>query len=220
MIKKTQKILVVDDEPDVTSYCQSYFGKRGYLVNTTASGNDALVMIKTLKPDLVILDRKIADMSGDDVLRAVREFDQETKIIILTGYSLNSEKEEEEFYRLGISAYVEKPVVLHKLEKVVESIVGKSSDVKIDETKKIFQPEPDLAEDASDVELPSAHKMKNVLGNMRGECEIFLLNKNSGLYGDKSREELEEMSDRIISDTIETLDLAIEVFKKVKKGEH
>lgn len=208
--EKRPKILIVDDEPDVTSYCQSYFGRRGYMVSTTASGIDALSMIKTLKPDLVILDRKIADMSGDEILKAVREFDKDLKVVILTGYSLNSEEEKEKFYRLGISAYIEKPVVLYQLEGVVAELVGSGLVFEGTENpRKVGESVKSLRS--------IVHEIKNILGNTRSECEVFLLNKNDGLYNTKSKEDLEKISDKIIADVIESVDRAVKVVNDIRE---
>jgi len=75
--KKIQpKILVVDDEPDITASFQSFFGRRGFLVNTAASGKDALDIIKTSRPDLVFLDLTLPEMHGKEVLKELREFDK------------------------------------------------------------------------------------------------------------------------------------------------
>lgn len=210
MGEKKTKILVVDDEPDITSHCQSFFGRRGYLVNTTGSGVDAVSMAKTLKPDLIILDRTIPDMNGKDVLKKLREFDKNTKVIILTGHSLNSEEEKTEFYDLGISAYIEKPVVLQDLENIVVKIIGNNLVADVSKQQKLGKPK-------SKSLRAIAHKMKNILGNMRSECEVFLLNKKDGLYKDKSKEELEQMSDDILDDVIKTVDQAIDVFNKIKE---
>lgn len=116
------KILVVDDEPDITASFQSFFGKRGFLVNTAASGKDALDIIKTSKPDLVFLDLTLPEMSGKEILEALRKFDKKTKVIIVTGHTLESEKEDKEFQTLGISAYLNKPVILETLEDIVRSV--------------------------------------------------------------------------------------------------
>ncbi|MCK5581456.1 MAG: response regulator [Candidatus Omnitrophica bacterium] len=211
MVKKNPKILVVDDEPDVIAHCQSYLGRKGYSVNTTASGVDAVSMIKTLKPDLIILDRSIPDMDGIDVLRALRQFDQETKVIILTGYSLDSEEDRQIFYDLGISKYIEKPVVLEELENTILMLLGGGYSVEGIKQKEVLR--------SRTASLRSiAHKMKNLLGNIRNECEIFLLNKKDGLYDDKTKEELEEMADEIIADVIETVDQAREVFNKINES--
>src|SRR3989338_9738493 len=121
--KKFQpKILVVDDEPDITASFQSFFGKRGFLVNTAASGNDALDIIKTSKPDLVFLDLTLPEINGKEVLKELRSFDKKTKVIIITGHALESEADDEEFQSLVISAYLNKPINLERLLEIVESI--------------------------------------------------------------------------------------------------
>ncbi len=210
MIKEIPKILVVDDEPDVTSYCQAYFGRRGYLVNTTASGIDAVSMVKTLKPDLIILDRSMPDMNGKEVLRAFRKFDKAVKVVILTGHSLNTEEEKADFQSLGISSYLEKPVDLQGLEIIVKNLLGDKANVADIRKAEISVP-------LNETLRPITHKMKNVLGNMKNECQLFLLNKKDGLYKDKSKEELQEMADKIIADVVESIDQAIEVFNRIKE---
>lgn len=61
------------------------------------------------------------------------------------------------------------------------------------------------------------HQLKNLLGNMRNQCEVFLLNKKDGIYNDKSEKELGKMSEEIIEEVIKTVDQTIEVFKEIKE---
>lgn len=209
--KKVQpKILVVDDEPDITASFQSFFGKRGFLVDTTASGKDALDIIKTSKPDLVFLDLKMSEMTGREVLENLREFDKKTKVIIVTGHTLESETEDHEFRSLGISAYLNKPINLEKLLEIVESILGNKFNAKdLEQYKLIRKTEPSVAS--------VVHRLKNLLGNMRNQCEVFLLNKKDGIYNGKSEKELEKMSEEIMQDVIKTVDQAVEVFEGIKE---
>jgi CheY-like chemotaxis protein len=209
--KKIQpKILVVDDEPDITASFQSFFGKRGFLVNTTASGKDALDIIKTSKPDLVFLDLTLSEMHGAEVLRQLRQFDKKTKVIIVTGHTLESEREEQEFQALGITAYLNKPLILETLVGIVDSVLGNKFNPKdLEQYKLIRQTEP--------LTGSLVHKLKNLLGNMRNQCEVFLLNKKDGIYNDKSEKELEKMSDEIISEVIKTVDQTMEVFRETKE---
>ncbi len=210
--KKIQpKILVVDDEPDITASFQSFFGRRGFLVNTAASGKDALDIIKTSKPDLVFLDLTLPEMTGKEVLKELRAFDKKTKVIIITGHALESEAEDREFQSLGTSAYLNKPIHLEKLLEVVESIFKNKFSPKDFEIYKLVR----------QVEPPSisaiAHRLKNLLGNMRNQCEVFLLNKRDGIFNDKPEKEIEKMSDEIIEDVIKTVDQVMEVFEGVKE---
>jgi len=212
MVKNIPKILIVDDEPDITSYCQSYFSRRGYLVNTTASGIDTISLVKTLKPDLVILDRSIFDMEGKEVLRAFRQFDEKVKVIILTGHNLEEEEERLEFQTLGISAYLEKPVDLKHLEEIVIDLLGDNFRLEGLQDKKIDKP-------LDEAFRPIAHKMRNLLGNMRSECQLFLLNKRDGFYDDKSSEELEKMAEEIMRNVMEIVDQTVEIFDGIKEKE-
>lgn len=202
---ETPKILVVDDEPDITASFQSYFGRRGFLVNTTASGKDALQIIKMSKPDLVFLDLTLPEMTGKEVLKELRKDDKKTKVIIVTGHTLESEKESKEFRSLGISAYLNKPIVLRELVGVVKSVLDDKFPVKdLDKFNLIRKIESSSTSE-------KRHRLKNLLGNLRNQCEVFLLNKKDGIYHDKSQEDLEKMSEEIIQDVVKTVDQTMEV---------
>ena len=180
------------------------------MVDTTASGKDALDIIKTSKPDLVFLDLKMSEMTGREVLENLREFDKKTKVIIVTGHTLESETEDHEFQSLGISAYLNKPINLEKLLEIVESILGNKFNAKnLEQYKLIRNTEPSIAS--------VVHRLKNLLGNMRNQCEVFLLNKKDGIYNNKSEKELEKMSEEIMRDVIKTVDQVMEVFEGIKE---
>jgi len=201
------KILVVDDEPDITASFQSFFGRRGFLVNTASSGKDALDIIKTSKPDLVFLDLTLPEMTGKEVLKELRTFDKKTKVIIITGHAMESEAEDREFQSLGISAYLNKPIVLEKLVEIVESIFKNKFSLKgLEKYKLVRQVEPPPLSAIS-------HRLKNLLGNIRNSCEVFLLNKRDGIFNGKPEKELEKMSEGIIEDVIKTVDQVMEVFE-------
>lgn len=207
MTTETPKILVVDDEPDITASFRSYFCRRGFLVSTTASGRDALEMIKTSKPDLVFLDLTLPELTGKEVLKELRKDDKKTKVIIVTGHTLESEKENKEFQSLGISAYLNKPIVLKELAGVVKSVLDDKFPVKdLDKLNLMRKIESPLTSE-------KRHRLKNLLGNLRNQCEVFLLNKKDGIYNDKSQEDLEEMSEEIIRDVIKAVDRTMEVLE-------
>ena len=66
------KILVVDDEPDTVSLLSITLGRAGYTVFKASGGKAALEIAAKEKPDLIILDIMMPDMTGIDVLRALR----------------------------------------------------------------------------------------------------------------------------------------------------
>ncbi|MFI5234287.1 MAG: response regulator, partial [Gemmatimonadales bacterium] len=66
------RILVVDDEPDITALVAYHLAKAGHRVSTAANGPDALRSAREERPDLVILDVMLPGTSGYDVLAELR----------------------------------------------------------------------------------------------------------------------------------------------------
>lgn len=113
-----KKILVVDDEHDIRDFVQSFFKERGYAVLTAASGEDALIVIKAEKPDLVLLDIKMQGMDGIAALKHIRDIDKTVKVVMVT--ALEEQERMDEACRLGACEYITKPLVLDNLENAVE----------------------------------------------------------------------------------------------------
>jgi two-component system phosphate regulon response regulator PhoB len=105
----THRILVVDDEPDITALVAYHLARAGYLVTTAASGSEAIRAAKEARPDLVILDLMLPGISGYDILADLRSR-EETKdvgVILLT-----ARREEADRIRglsLGADDYLTKP---------------------------------------------------------------------------------------------------------------
>ena len=113
-----KKLLVVDDEHDICDFVQSFFQERGYTVQTAYSGEDALTMIKSDKPDLVLLDLKMKGMDGIAALKHIRDIDKTIKVVMVT--ALEEQERMAEACRLGACEYSTKPLVLDHLEQAVE----------------------------------------------------------------------------------------------------
>ena len=111
------KLLIVDDETDIREFAKSFFKKRGIEVITASGGKVALELIATENPDLVLLDVRMEEMTGVDVLRQLRKTNQTTKVIMVSG--VEDEETINEANALGVKGYVHKPLVLEELEKIV-----------------------------------------------------------------------------------------------------
>ena len=111
------KLLIVDDEADIREFAKNFFRKRNINVLTASGGSEALQLIDQEKPDLVLLDVRMEEMSGLDVLRTLRSKNNNTKVIMVTG--VENGESVKEAHDLGISGYVHKPLILEELEKVV-----------------------------------------------------------------------------------------------------
>lgn len=113
------KLLIVDDEVDIREFAKNFFKKRNIEVFTSSGGQDALKIIETQKPDLVLLDVRMEEMTGVEVLRKLREKNNSVKVVMVTG--VEDEETINEARSLGIKGYIHKPLILEELEKIVLS---------------------------------------------------------------------------------------------------
>lgn len=105
----TRRILVVDDEPDITGLLAYHLAKAGYRVITAANGTDALKSVRDERPDLVVLDLMLPGLSGYDVLAELRrhEVTREVGVILLT--ARKDEPDRIKGLTLGADDYLAKP---------------------------------------------------------------------------------------------------------------
>ncbi|MDI6889694.1 MAG: response regulator [Thermodesulfovibrionales bacterium] len=108
-----KKILVVDDEWYTRWFLSKVLTEEGFDVRTTGTGREALQMAPEYMPDLVILDLRLPDMHGIEVLRTMRKMNFESRIIILTAFG--TPEVETEAKRLGVDAFISKPYILDNL---------------------------------------------------------------------------------------------------------
>jgi two-component system alkaline phosphatase synthesis response regulator PhoP len=107
---KGKKVLVVDDEPDITEIISYNLAKEGYEVFSATNGIDAIDKAISLKPDLLILDIMMPKMNGIEVCKTLRgkpEFD-DTLIILLT--ALSDETSHIKGLEIGADDYLTKPI--------------------------------------------------------------------------------------------------------------
>lgn len=113
-----KKILVVDDEHDICDFVKTFFSDRGYVVFNALNGEEALSIVKTEKPDIVLLDVKMPGMDGMATLKHIKDIDRDIVVIMVT--ALEDQDKMNEAYRLGAADYITKPLVLDYLEGAVE----------------------------------------------------------------------------------------------------
>lgn len=116
------KLLIVDDEADVREFAGNFFRKRGVDVLLAPGGSEALALISAERPDLVLLDIRMEEMSGMDVLRQIRVAEDDVRVVMVSG--LEDESIVAEARRLGAQTFIHKPLVLEELEAVVLGELG------------------------------------------------------------------------------------------------
>lgn len=83
-----RSILVVEDEKHLLDLYRNEFEDIGYTVHPAVTGQDAIASVKKQRPDLVILDIKLADMEGLQVLDEIKAIDKTIPVIINSAYSV------------------------------------------------------------------------------------------------------------------------------------
>ena len=105
----SERILVVDDEPDIVALVVYHLAKAGYRVSSAASGPDALAIARRDRPSLVVLDLMLPEMSGFEVLAKLREDDQTAGIAVLMLTARKDEPDRIRGLELGADDYLTKP---------------------------------------------------------------------------------------------------------------
>jgi len=114
-----RKVLLVDDDASVVASLRLFL-KSDYEVHSASTVSSGVNLFKSLQPSLVVLDLRLADGDGLDVLRAIRRVDPTAPVIMLTGYA--SMRTIEESLRLGASDYLHKPFDGHKLKSRINQL--------------------------------------------------------------------------------------------------
>jgi len=117
------KILVIDDEKNILESIKMVLGYENYPVATTNNGLDGIDLFKTLKPDIVLLDVKMPGFNGIDVLKQLKEINEFSEVIMISGHS--GIEEALEAAKLGAFDFLEKPISREKLILTVRNAMEK-----------------------------------------------------------------------------------------------
>ncbi len=116
------KILVVDDEDALRTVLSAELSGEGYDVGTAADGVEAVAMLQKARYQLVLLDIKMPNMNGFEVLKVIKDKHPGTKVIMLTGFA--DLKNAIESKKLGAEDFVSKPYDLVDLLTTIERVMG------------------------------------------------------------------------------------------------
>jgi DNA-binding NtrC family response regulator len=117
---KKMKVLVVDNETEFASTLAERLRLRKIEATSVFSGEEALAAVTGFLPDVVVLDLRMPDMDGLDVLPQIKAFDPTIEVILLSGHG--SFEDGITGMQLGAHDYIIKPVDLNLLmEKIAEA---------------------------------------------------------------------------------------------------
>jgi two-component system phosphate regulon response regulator PhoB len=117
------RVLVVDDEPDITALVAYHLARAGYRVSTASTGTDALRSAREERPDVVVLDLMLPGMSGYDVLTALRRHDDTRDVGVILLTARRDEPDRIKGLTLGADDYLTKPFSPAELELRVQALL-------------------------------------------------------------------------------------------------
>jgi two-component system phosphate regulon response regulator PhoB len=123
----TQRILVVDDEADITALVAYHLAKAGYRVSTATTGPDALRAAREERPDVVVLDLMLPGMSGYDVLAELRRRDETRDVGVILLTARRDQTDRIRGFTLGADDYIQKPFAPQELTLRVSALLRRLS---------------------------------------------------------------------------------------------
>jgi two-component system phosphate regulon response regulator PhoB len=119
----TQRILVVDDEADITALVAYHLARAGYRVSTANSGQDALKAAREERPDVVVLDLMLPGVSGYEVLRELRKREDTAEVGVILLTARREEADRIKGLSLGADDYLTKPFSPQELTLRVAAVL-------------------------------------------------------------------------------------------------
>tara|TARA_Y100000817_G_scaffold227091_1_gene179881 strand:+ start:676 stop:1362 length:687 start_codon:yes stop_codon:yes gene_type:complete len=136
----SQKIYIVEDEPDIRETLKYNFSNEGFKVSTAPDGEEALSNIKKVLPDVLILDLMLPGISGLDVCKSIRADDDIRDISIIMLTAKGEEIDRVIGFELGADDYVTKPFSVRELILRVKVLLKKQRESLVENKLVTFGP--------------------------------------------------------------------------------
>ncbi len=107
IVKEHSTILVVDDDEGIRSLLKQELGEAGYNIEEAANGKEAIAKVRTVRPDLIVLDVMMPEMNGFDVAAVLKNDPQTMDIPIII---LSIVQDKARGFRIGVDRYLTKPI--------------------------------------------------------------------------------------------------------------
>ncbi len=179
-----EKILIVDDEPDIAQILKLHLEEFGYITNWAADGEAALKQLSSNGHDLVLLDVRMPGISGVEVLQRLRASGLDTAVIMMTAHG--NENLVVECMKAGAADYVAKPFDIDDMMIRMKRALENQQIVK---QKKILEQEKE------DFIFMLSHDMKNPITAVIGSIDIM----REGRLGEVNPEQAEYLQSAIES---------------------
>ncbi|MEW9077175.1 response regulator transcription factor [Terrisporobacter glycolicus] len=195
------KILIIDDEEKICEFIAAYLIKSGHSVYISNSGEDGLNKINNEKIDLIILDRMIPDISGDEICKYLKNNNINTPIIMITAKTEVDDRIEG--FELGCDDYICKPFSPKEMVVRVNAMIRRCNINKINYVK--FNNGLEVNQDTRKVKIRGKE-----IELTKTEYEIIdLMTQNPHKIYTR-----EELLDKVIDESYDKLDRVIDTHIK------
>ncbi|MEW6252796.1 MAG: response regulator transcription factor [Planctomycetota bacterium] len=121
-------ILIVEDEPDLAELIRFHLTREGYACRCARNGEHALAEAQRQPPDLLLLDRMLPGLSGDEVARRLRRDDRTAQLPIIMLTAKATDEDELVGFALGVDDYVRKPFAMKLLLARVAAVLRREQE--------------------------------------------------------------------------------------------
>jgi len=119
------RILVVDDEPSALEILEMHLTERGFIVSTAPDAKGLIETMPSFRPDIIILDVRLPDADGLDLLKTIRESGDDPHVIVVTAF--HDMATTIEAIKRGAFEYIPKPIDLDDLDAAIERAIELST---------------------------------------------------------------------------------------------
>ena len=175
----TERVLVVDDEPDIVALVAYHLAKSGYSVSTATNGHEGLAAARRDKPSIIVLDLMLPRLSGLEVMEELRTDSSTSRIAVLMLTARREEGDRIKGLTLGADDYLTKPFSPQELVLRVGAILRRvragredSDDVKQIGPLKIESTAHRVTVDGREIDLtPTEFKLLLLLAERKGRVQ-------------------------------------------------
>lgn len=193
-------ILLIDDEKKICEFVKAYLDKEGYKTDVAYNGNDAINYLDNNQYDIVLLDRMLPDISGEEICNYIRN---NCKLINVSIIMLSAKTEDDdriEGFELGCDDYICKPFNVKELILRIKSVLKRSHDLENNEKVK-FKNQIEINTKTHEVKVRGNSV---ILTNTEYKLLLVMASNPKKIY---TREELLE---NVVEDHLEKFDRVID----------
>ena len=117
-MKPKASVLIAEDEAQARESLRALLEDEGYQVSSAATGDEAIEICQTKKFDIILMDVRMPGMNGVEAFRKIKTFSKDSKIIMMSAYSIDEMKLEA--LREGAIAFLQKPLDISQVLKLIE----------------------------------------------------------------------------------------------------